>query len=126
MKVFICALVALCLLTVTIVWFCAEADDICDMLLQKADKLNGYITEEDKENAEKLLAEIQKLWEEKTPLFMAFSEHSSIHAVSECLFDIKNRLAYDDFASAFSSLSSFKQKIACISADTMPTLINIL
>ena len=126
MKVFVCAIIALCLLTATIIWFCVEADSICDTLLQKADKLNAYIVDKDKENAEKLTREMQKDWEDKTPLFMAFSEHSSIHAVSECLFDIKNRLAYDDFASAYSSLSSFKQKVSCISADTMPTLINIL
>lgn len=126
MKIFICAIIALCLLTTTIILFCVETDSVCNTLLKKADKLNAYIVDKDKENAEKLTCEMQKDWEKKTPLFMAFSEHGSIHAVSESLFDIKNRLLYNDFASAYSSLSSFKQKISCIKSETYPSLINIL
>lgn len=126
MKVFICALLALCLLVTGIACFCVQLDNLCNTLLQKADTLEAEILNENKEDAQKLLSEMQAEWENKTPLLMAFTEHSEINGVTDRLTGIENGLLYNDFAIAYRELSTFKHHISCISQSSVPSIINIL
>ena len=125
MKVFICAVIALAVLVSGIVWFCIDVENVCNLLLSDAEILKDLILKEETESAEKLVSDMQKIWEKHTPFFMAFSEHNDINSVADSLSDIENRLFFRDFQSAYCSLSDFKHKVSCIASDSKPTLINI-
>lgn len=125
MKVFICALTALCVLTGGIIWFCINVDSVCDSLLSDADMLGNMILKEESEPSQKLVTDMLGKWTDHTALFMAFSEHNDINSVTDSLTDMKNRLFFGDFESAYCALSDFKHKVSYISADSKPTLINI-
>ena len=125
MKAFICAVVALCLLTGGIAWFCMEVDKVCTSLLHDAELLETMILNEEAVPAERLISDMQKSWEHHTALFMAFSEHSEINSVTDSLSNMKNHIFFGDFESAYCSLSVFKHKVSYISDDSKPTLINI-
>ena len=125
MKVFICAVIALCVLTGGIAWFCMEVDKVCTSLLHDAELLETMLLNEEAVPAQRLISDMQKSWEGHTALFMAFSEHKDINSVTDSLADINNRIFFRDFTAAYCTLSDFRHRVSYISDDSKPTLINI-
>jgi len=126
MKVFICAVVTLCLLATGIACYCIHLDSLCGSLLKWAEELEVQILGSNKEGAEKLAFKMQESWEKNVALLTAFTEHSEVNAVTDRLTGIRNSLLYNDFATAYREVSAFKHLLSCILSESLPGITNIL